>query len=84
VVARPIEQTGPDIDKMAAVDRFELLLGTVVPRLIAIITTISRRWTMTPSGSTQLTKDCKGIFDNGRAVRMTSEVRGVRSFSCAA
>jgi flavin reductase (DIM6/NTAB) family NADH-FMN oxidoreductase RutF len=30
-----------DIDKMAAMDRYELLLGTVVPRPIALITTIS-------------------------------------------
>ena len=30
-----------DIDKMAAADRYELLLGTVVPRPIALITTIS-------------------------------------------
>jgi flavin reductase (DIM6/NTAB) family NADH-FMN oxidoreductase RutF len=30
-----------DIDKMAAIDRYELLLGTVVPRPIALITTIS-------------------------------------------
>jgi flavin reductase (DIM6/NTAB) family NADH-FMN oxidoreductase RutF len=30
-----------DIDKMAAVDRYELLLGTVVPRPIALVTTIS-------------------------------------------
>jgi flavin reductase (DIM6/NTAB) family NADH-FMN oxidoreductase RutF len=30
-----------DIDKMAAMDRYELLLGTVVPRPIALVTTIS-------------------------------------------
>jgi flavin reductase (DIM6/NTAB) family NADH-FMN oxidoreductase RutF len=30
-----------DIDKMAAMDRHELLLGTVVPRPIALVTTIS-------------------------------------------
>src|ERR1700688_1752764 len=30
-----------DIDKMAAADRYELLLGTVVPRPIALVTTIS-------------------------------------------
>jgi flavin reductase (DIM6/NTAB) family NADH-FMN oxidoreductase RutF len=30
-----------DLDKMAAVDRYELLLGRVVPRPIALITTIS-------------------------------------------
>jgi flavin reductase (DIM6/NTAB) family NADH-FMN oxidoreductase RutF len=30
-----------DIDKMPAMDRYELLLGTVVPRPIALITTIS-------------------------------------------
>ena len=30
-----------DIDKMAAMNRYELLLGTVVPRPIALITTIS-------------------------------------------
>ncbi len=30
-----------DVDKMAAVDRYELLLGTVVPRPMALITTIS-------------------------------------------
>ena len=29
-----------DIDKMAALDRFELLLGTVVPRPIALVTTL--------------------------------------------
>jgi flavin reductase (DIM6/NTAB) family NADH-FMN oxidoreductase RutF len=30
-----------DIDRMAAVDRYELLLGTVVPRPVALVTTIS-------------------------------------------
>ena len=30
-----------DIDKMAAADRYELLLGTVVPRPIAIVTTMA-------------------------------------------
>ena len=30
-----------DIDKMAAMDRYELLLGTVVPRPIALVTTMS-------------------------------------------
>jgi len=30
-----------DIDKMTAMDRYELLLGTVVPRPIALVTTIS-------------------------------------------
>jgi flavin reductase (DIM6/NTAB) family NADH-FMN oxidoreductase RutF len=30
-----------DIDKMAAADRYELLLGTLVPRPIALVTTIS-------------------------------------------
>ena len=30
-----------DIDKMGAIDRYELLLGTVVPRPIALVTTIS-------------------------------------------
>lgn len=30
-----------DIDRMAATDRYELLLGTIVPRPIALITTIS-------------------------------------------
>ena len=30
-----------DVDKMAATDRYELLLGTVVPRPIALVTTIS-------------------------------------------
>jgi flavin reductase (DIM6/NTAB) family NADH-FMN oxidoreductase RutF len=30
-----------DIDKMAAMDRYELLLGTVVPRPIAIVTTMA-------------------------------------------
>ena len=30
-----------DIDKMAAPNRYELLLGTVAPRPIALITTIS-------------------------------------------
>jgi hypothetical protein len=30
-----------DIDSMAATDRYELLLGTVVPRPIALVTTIS-------------------------------------------
>jgi flavin reductase (DIM6/NTAB) family NADH-FMN oxidoreductase RutF len=30
-----------DIDNMAAADRYELLLGTVVPRPIALVTTIS-------------------------------------------
>jgi flavin reductase (DIM6/NTAB) family NADH-FMN oxidoreductase RutF len=31
-----------DIDKMTAADRYELLLGTVVPRPIALVTTISK------------------------------------------
>jgi flavin reductase (DIM6/NTAB) family NADH-FMN oxidoreductase RutF len=30
-----------DIDKMAAADRYELLLGTIVPRPIALVTRIS-------------------------------------------
>lgn len=30
-----------DIDKMAAMDRYEFLLGTVVPRPIAMVPTIS-------------------------------------------
>src|SRR4029077_9800406 len=30
-----------DVDTMAAMDRYELLLGTVVPRPIALVTTIS-------------------------------------------
>jgi flavin reductase (DIM6/NTAB) family NADH-FMN oxidoreductase RutF len=30
-----------DIDEMAPADRYELLLGTVVPRPIALVTTIS-------------------------------------------
>jgi flavin reductase (DIM6/NTAB) family NADH-FMN oxidoreductase RutF len=30
-----------DIDKMAAMDRYELLLGTIVPRPIALVTTVS-------------------------------------------
>ncbi len=30
-----------DVEKMAAADRYELLLGTVVPRPIALITTLS-------------------------------------------
>jgi flavin reductase (DIM6/NTAB) family NADH-FMN oxidoreductase RutF len=30
-----------DIDNMAAIDRYELLLGTIVPRPIALVTTIS-------------------------------------------
>ncbi|MGC2077488.1 MAG: hypothetical protein WA728_15930 [Xanthobacteraceae bacterium] len=30
-----------DIDKMAAMGRYELLLGTVVPRPIALVTTVS-------------------------------------------
>jgi flavin reductase (DIM6/NTAB) family NADH-FMN oxidoreductase RutF len=30
-----------DIEKMAAMDRYELLLGTVVPRPIAIVTTVA-------------------------------------------
>jgi|SRR5215831_15783863 len=30
-----------DIEKMAAMDRYELLLGTVVPRPIALVTTVS-------------------------------------------
>ncbi|HEY2528962.1 MAG TPA: flavin reductase family protein [Xanthobacteraceae bacterium] len=30
-----------DIEKMAAMDRYELLLGTVVPRPVALVTTIS-------------------------------------------
>src|ERR1035437_1102670 len=29
-----------DVDKMAAADRYELLLGTIVPRPIALITTL--------------------------------------------
>jgi flavin reductase (DIM6/NTAB) family NADH-FMN oxidoreductase RutF len=35
-----------DIDKMAAMDRYELLLGTVVPRPIALVTTISSEGTI--------------------------------------
>jgi flavin reductase (DIM6/NTAB) family NADH-FMN oxidoreductase RutF len=30
-----------DVDRMAATDRYELLLGTVVPRPIALVTTVS-------------------------------------------
>ena len=30
-----------DLEKMAAMDRYELLLGTVVPRPIAIVTTVA-------------------------------------------
>lgn len=30
-----------DIEKMAAMERYELLLGTVVPRPIAIVTTMA-------------------------------------------
>ena len=29
-----------DIDRMAPIDRYELLLGTIVPRPIALITTL--------------------------------------------
>src|SRR5262245_47612308 len=35
-----------DIDKMAAMDRYELLLGTVVPRPIALVTSISHDGTI--------------------------------------
>ena len=35
-----------DIDKMAAVDKFELLLGTVVPRPIALVTTLGEDGTL--------------------------------------
>jgi hypothetical protein len=31
-----------DIDKMAAMDRYELLLSTIMPRPIALVTSISR------------------------------------------
>jgi flavin reductase (DIM6/NTAB) family NADH-FMN oxidoreductase RutF len=31
-----------DVDKMAAADRYELLLGTVVPRPIALVTTVTQ------------------------------------------
>ena len=35
-----------DIDKMAALGRFELLLGTVVPRPIALVTTLGEDGTL--------------------------------------
>ena len=35
-----------DIDKMAVMDRYELLLGTVVPRPIAIVTTLANDGTI--------------------------------------
>jgi hypothetical protein len=44
-----------DIDKMAALDRFELLLGTVVPRPIALVTTLGEDGTLNSAPYSQFT-----------------------------
>jgi flavin reductase (DIM6/NTAB) family NADH-FMN oxidoreductase RutF len=44
-----------DIDKMAALDRFGLLLGTVVPRPIALVTTLGEDGTLNSAPYSQFT-----------------------------